>query len=422
MLNRENIRQMVEEFGPDGYLKLQAQMLGMTADGRIAYNADGKAELRESVTLPNGHTIPRKNPREFHVRQMWEGLVGPVEQTIEYAMDQVGLIEIPRKFQEAISSGIFPSAVGQLIAVEVIAAFDAVSTIGDSLARTVPSSLRGERMVGMTHLQGPKVVVEGEPYQDSTFGERYVTTDEFKKGRLLSVTEELVTFDQTGEILRRAGMLGEAAAQERELTIVRGVADVRSGDRVYRPTGSAEQLYSAGNNNLLATATPLVDWTDIDEALQYHADNVSDDREVDDNMGAQPIILGRTDLLVSNKLNMTARRIVNATEVRGTAGTNEELIAANPLAGMGIQVFSSAYLDRAAADAADDQYTDSDDWFIGDFQKQFIWKEIWPLSTSRAPAQSMANFERDILAQFKVRYYGGINAIAEQYVIQVNAV
>lgn len=402
MLRRDAVRSIVEERGPEGYLKWQDALL----EGR---NPD------------TGKEVPKKRPRDFSLRALWEGLVGPVDETLPYAMAlRGGYIETPQRFEEQVASSAFPSATGQLVARQVIEGYESSPTIGDQLVDTVSSNMRGERMVGFTHLQGPKVVQELDEYEESSFAEKFVTTEEFKKGRLLSISEEAVFFDQTGEILRRAGMLGDAAAQERELTIVRGVADVRSTQRVYRPQGTAEQLYSAGNNNLLATATPLADWTDIDEALQHHADNISDDRQADDGPGAQPIVLARTDLLVSNGLRFTARRIVNATEVRGTSG-NEETISSNPIADLGVRVFSSPYLDRAAADAADDQYDDADDWFIGDFQRQFIWKEIWPLQTFRAPAQNPEQWRRDIVAAFKVRYYGGINAVDERYVIKVNA-
>lgn len=408
-MRRDAIRELVEQHGggrsgQEAYLQVQRELL----EGREV----------------NGRRIKRR-PEDFSIRALWEGLVGPVEETLGYAMGgRAGFIEVPTHLEEAVSSSAFPSAVGQLISTRVIDGYEGFDGIGDELVETMPSRLRNERVVGFTTLQGPKEVGELESYEESHFGEKYVTTQEAKKGRLLSVSEEAVFFDQTGQILRRAQTLGQLAAQERERVIVRGVADVNSNERVYRPSGTAEQLYSSGNNNLLSTATPLNDWTDIQEVLTFHAENVTDDREPDDHMGAQPILWTPRVLLTSVKKAGDAARAIAATTVRGTPGSNEELESTNPLNLIvpgGITPLSSPFLDQAASASADDQFDDSDDWFLGDPRRQFVWKEIWPLQTFRAPAQNDEQFERDVVARFKVRYYGGINALDHRMVVKVNA-
>lgn len=394
MMRRDAIRTMLTEHGPEGYLKVQALLL-------------------EGRTLPNGRR-ERARPEDFSLRSLWEGLVGPVEETLGYVQDQVGYVEMP--LRESVGTSAFPSAVGQLISAKVIEGYDTVGFIGDELVTVVPSKLRGERMVGFTSLQGVKDVEEHESYQDSTFAEKFVTTTEQKRGRILSVTEEAVFFDQTGQVLQRAQNLGLSARENKERRIIRGVADVASTVRVYRPSGTAEALYTAGNNNLLSTATPLVDWTDIQEVLAFHATNVRDDREPDDTTATQPIAWMPTILLTAVELAGVAARIVNAVEDRQnnmiTAGVARQLVP-------GIRALSSPYLD--AAQGAD-QWDDASDWLLGAFQRQFIYKEIWPLQTFRAPAQNEEDFNRDVVARFKVREYGDVNAVEERMVIKVNAV
>jgi hypothetical protein len=417
MLKRDGIRALVKEHGYGGYLKLQAQMLGMDERGRVPRDKDGKSQFRESVQLPNGITMPRKSPREFSIKALWEGLVGPVEETLpgQTAQDQVGLVETDNRYIEAVSSGAFPSAVGQLIAAEVIEAYEMTDGfIGDELVRPFNSSLRGERVIGFTGAQGPKVVVEGEPYQDATFGEKFVGTRETKRGRLISVTEEAVFFDQTGQMLDRAQMIGEAARQDRERRIVQGCIDYDSGDAIYAPGGTAEQLYAAGNNNLRTTAV-LADWTDIQETMQYHALNVTDDREPDDEGAAQPLTWIPRILLTSLELAGTAAMVVQ------TGSTALTTTVANPLnliLSTGIRALASPFIDVATGG---DQWDDNSDWFLGDFQKQFRYKTIWPLQTFRAPAMNDQQFERDVLARFKVREYGDVLAVDERWVVKCDA-
>ena len=64
---------------------------------------------------------------------------------------------------------------------------------------------------------------------------------------------------------------------------------------------------------------------------------------------------------------------------------------------------------------------DATTWFMGDFQEQFFWKEIWPLQVFKAQPNSIMEFERDVVARFKVRYFGGIFAVDQRYVVKNTA-
>lgn len=395
MIRRDWIREAVEEHGPVGYLQLQESLLN-------------------GVNPVDGSKIKPVPASDFSIRALWEGLVGPVEDTLQFVQNHMGYVEMP--VMEAVTSSAFPSAVGQLISRSVIDGYaDEAGFIGDQLVSTMDSRLRGERIVGFTSLQGPKPVQEGMTYEESSFTEKYVTSRETKRGRLLSVTEEAVYFDQTGQILNRAMQLGFMSRQERERRIIRAVIDADSGEAVYQPSGAAEQLYSAGNNNLLSTATPLVDWTDIQEVLTFHATNITDDRQADDGIPAQPLVWMPRILLTATELAGVAARIVSAVEDRQnnmiTGGMARQIVP-------GIRALSSPFIDNATDG---DQWDDGSDWFLGDFQRQFKYKQIWPLQTLRAPAQNDEQFERDIVARFKVREYGDVVAVDERWVIKVNA-
>jgi hypothetical protein len=239
------------------------------------------------------------------------------------------------------------------------------------------------------------------------------------------VTEEAIFFDQTGQILLRAQRLGEMTAEEREQTILAGVVDVGASAAgykdVYRPSGSATTLYSTANLNYQSTVTALQDWTDVDEVLQYAANNLKDDRAI--VAERLPITFMPKVLLTARKRAATAARIIAATTVRvgntATAGgVQEESAAIISQIAPGLMPMTSPLLDFFAG-ISGSRYTQSDDWFLGDFQRQFIWQEIWPLQTLRSRQDDEAAFRRDIVARFKVRYYGGIAAIDNKYVIKV---
>lgn len=404
-----DIRSMVQEHGAQGFVQVLAECL----QGR-----DGQ-----------GNQIPKLRPESVSIKALFEGIVGPCEDHLPSLAQGRGAFNYI-EMQESVDSTMFPSATGVLIAAKVIEGYNSPGMIGDQLVTTMSSKLKSERIVGFTSLEGPQEVPEGMPYQESSFGEKYVTTQTAKKGRILEITEEAIYFDQTGQVLMRAQRLGEQTAEERELTILAGVVDVGSGAAgirdVYLPSGVATPLYSTTNANLAgsSSAIALVNWTDIDETMQFHATNIKDDRAV---AGERlPIVWMPKVLLTGRGLAGTAAYILNSTQVTMQPGATDASVqqwTPNPLGGLvpGLRALSSPLIDYLAG-LTGSRYNDARDWFLGDFAKQFIWQEIWPLQTLRSRQDDEPAFRRDVVARFKVRYYGGIAALDHRYVVKVNAV
>lgn len=322
-----------------------------------------------------------------------------------------------------VGTNLFQVVTGELIGRKVIEGYeDDSGFIGDKLVTVMPSRWRNQKIAGFKALAGPAEVPEGHPYEESSFEEKYVATEEAKQGRILSINEELIAFDQTGEINRRAMALGYYLRQERERTIVRAVtdADVAAGKYVYRPGGSGQQLYKAngsnrnwvGVGNTTSTdydaAVPLVDWTDVEEVLSYRATEVRDDR-IDGTQ--RPIVAPVKQMLIPENLRGTARSIVNSTQITVTSGDNQTTFA-NPIQNL-VEVLSSPFIDEQGGQALND-------WYIGDFKRQFVWTEIWPVQTFLQRNESHAAFDRDVILRVKVRYYGGISAVDTPFVTKVD--
>jgi hypothetical protein len=392
-----SLRTLIESHGPAGFYQKVCELLNekqLTPDDFSYY------ELADACgVLPHLRSL-----REFAVA------------------DQ----PVPRLLSEAnpgVSTNLFQVVTGELIGRKVIEGYeDDSGFIGDKLVTVMPSRLRNAKIAGFKALAGPTEVPEGHPYEESTFEEKYVTTQESKQGRILSVNEELVAFDQTGEINRRAMALGYYLRQERERTIVRAVtdADAASGKHVYRPGGTGEALYNANGSNRnyvgvgnttspdFDAAVPLEDWTDIEEVLQYRATEVKDDRIDGDQ---RPIVAPARHLLVPEALRGTSRSIVHATEISVSTADGETRFA-NPVHGM-VEVLSSPFIDEQGGAA-------TSDWYLGDFRRQFVWTEIWPVQTFLQRADSESAFERDVVLRVKARYFGGISAVDTVFVTKVD--
>ncbi len=155
------------------------------------------------------------------------------------------------------------------------------------------------------------------------------------------------------------------------------------------------------------SAVPLTDWQDIEQILHFRATQVKDDRIDGDQ---RPIVAPARQVLVPEKLRGTARSIVHSTEIR-VSSDNGDMRFANPLHGT-LEVLSSPFIDEQGGSA-------TSDWYLGDFRRQFIWTEIWPVQTFLQRSESEAAFERDVVLRVKARYYGGVSAVDTVFVTKV---
>lgn len=313
-----------------------------------------------------------------------------------------------------IGSSLFQTITAELIARQVTAGFEnAAGFIADQLVTVSPTKNAATKLVGMTALQGGLTVPEGQEYPESAWNEKSVGAKETKVGRILSISEELIWSDQTGEINRRAQGLGFFVRQTRERAIIRGITDADSADYAYRPivagvvtptqlyktNGSQYNWIGSGNttSSSFNAAVPLVDYTDVDFARRYRATEVKDDRG---DEGKRAIMMQAPVLLVPESLRATANRICNATEIRDIQSATTT-VAANPHSE--ITPLSSPFIDEQGGQAVND-------WYLGDPKKQFVWTEIWPVGVFVQDRNSPASFERDVAVRLKVRYWGGISA------------
>lgn len=393
----QSLRGLVESLGAEGFYQ---KVCGLLNERKIAVDDFSYLELAEAC-----------------------GVLPDLRRLNEMASPVSSPVHALRESNPGVGSNLFQVVTGELIGRKVIEGYeDDSGFIGDKLVAVMPSRLRNQKIAGFKALAGPTEVAEGHPYEESTFEEKYVTTVESKQGRILTINEELIAFDQTGEINRRAMALGYYLRQERERTIVRGVtdADASSGTYIYRPSGAGQSLYQTdgsnrnwvGSGNTTSTgfnaAVPLVDWTDIDTVLQYRATEVTDDR-IDGT--SRPIVMPVKHLLVPENLRGTAMSIANSTQVTVTSGSNETTFA-NPIHGL-VEVLSSPFIDEQGGQAVND-------WYVGDFGRQFVWTEIWPVQTFLQRADSESAFDRDVVLRVKVRYYGGISAVDTAFVTKVD--
>jgi hypothetical protein len=315
------------------------------------------------------------------------------EQALQHIMDSVAEGKVaPEEYRlpdlyEALDSTAFPKATAALIHKKVIDGYDIIPTIGDQLVTTVPSSLKQETIVGFNAAEGPRQVLEGMPYEDSGISEKYVTITNRKFGRLISVTEEAIMFDQTGQLLQRAYQIGKKAAYYREKEIVEAVID--SNTTSYYPSGTATDFYSSTNGNTVSGGSGAINTT----SLQLVKDKIN--LQTDSNGDYVLINQAGMILLVPPELEVEAFELLTATGT-GVRGTDYFPVP-NYFKGR-FTVLSSPFL------------TTSTSWYLGDFKEDFWWTEVYPIQIQQKKSDE-DKFHRDVVAHYKVRYFGRCGAV-----------
>lgn len=349
--------------------------------------SNGFADLIESLVRKDSNGKRKMEPREFSMKAMHEAFINE-KGGVLWAGDRV------ERIAESVDSTAFAKATGALINQKVIDGYDIPGLIGDSLMTIIPSSLKIETIVGFTASDTPEEVLEGMPYPDSSMSEKYVTVTNVKRGRIITLTEETILFDQTGQILNRAFGIGEKIRLEREKIIVEAVIEKTTGAS-YFPSGASTTLYDNSTNSNLAASNPFgtAGLSAAIVKLMSFTDSNSD-----------PIMVPPPwDVLIPKQLLPNAKSMFDS-ELDPDTAENTSNVHRGEFAPK-----TSVFL------------TSSSSWWIGNFKKQFIYTEVWPIQVLSQPAGLDAAFHRDMRYAHKVRMYGGIAAADTVYVVENNA-
>lgn len=302
--------------------------------------------------------------------------------------------------QEAIVSYSFPKITGELVNAKVIDGYEGIQLIGDQLVTTIPARHRVETFAGFTAVDSPDEVGETEEYSQTSLTEKYVQITSKKYGEMIYISEEMIYFDQTGQIINRASEIGRLAAQWRERLILRAIQDLDT--TAYYPSGTATAVYSAANDNLIST-NPFGE--SGMEGLKIRMQRQKSDAlgHADDNF----VFINPADLkvLVPADLEVEAMQLANSVLVPESAEN-----AVNVFKGM-FTTLSSPYISVQSATT----------WYAGDFKRDAVWAEIWPLQTIAMRPGSSVEFTRDIKSAMKTRFFGGAGFLDTKHVYKCTA-
>lgn len=316
-----------------------------------------------------------------------------------------------RLVESAVDTSAFSNITGQIVYSQVLEAWQDPAFIGDQLCTTIPTQFSGEKIPGVSGLgDEAEVVNEGGEYPLVGNSEEWIETPETtKRGFVVPVTKEAIFFDRTGLVLQRASETARWLRINKEKRILDVALGVVSA---YKRNGMTTAIATYNDNSgthdwdNLAATNALVDWTDVENAMLLF------DGVTDPNTG-EPISVMPRQIVVPSALLMTARRVVNATEIRfgDGASATTQTIAANPIGSL--EIVSNPWVKARTSSATT--------WFLGDFRRAFAYMENWPITTVQAPVNSEMEFTRDIVSRFKVSERGAAAVIEPRYVVKCTA-
>lgn len=366
------------------------------------------------------HKLPNSaRPEEVSLRQLAEAVHGydfveefynpnngfdfGSRQLVESAVDPTAFLNI----------NTFNLAVAGLVNAKIIEAFTNPAYIGIGLVHVEPTTMNGQKMIGVGRMTPPTKAAmgrkPGERHAEVGMTEMYQTTPETVEDALkVSVTKEATFFDLTGDVLRRANEVGDSPAYQREKDIADMFLGVSSG---YNFNGTSYNTYQTASPFINDHSNPFSDQNDIDEARQ--------------------LFVGMTDPITGREIQVTGINILcmPARELKfreSLFGTNVQIgtqlnsnfpsrwtQTGNMINQVGggtytLTPLTAIWYNRAtAADGLNLSASNAKEyWWVGDYPKAFYWMQNWDLQTWQASADELTMKDQGLVAVYGANHRG----------------
>jgi len=321
-----------------------------------------------------------------------------------------------KELYEAVNTSQFPIITGELLSKKVMQGFNEYPGIADQLVTKFTSKLKTDTIPGAFLKGDLEDIPEGGGYPHSgDIEEFYVTIGGAKRGEILDITDEAIRFDQTGLIMLKASKFGQRAAKDREKSVIYTIMDATVDGKnyyAYYPAGTRTALFRSSNGTSSGVGggvlyanqitNVLAEYTDLDAAEALFTLIMDENADPIDVMSSNMI------LLTSRSLKGTASRLTRNQVLPAISGTSIGMREDNPY--YQLKTLFSPWIDKGNSGLF---------WYYGDFKRQYLEKVVIPLQIlTRKDDKNEAAWERDVIAQYKVRRFSKVGSIDHRYVVE----
>jgi phage major head subunit gpT-like protein len=285
------------------------------------------------------------------------------------------------KLQEAVSESAMPQLLRFGVQNFLFDGYASVPVIYPDLVRVVASGGAEELYAPLYGAELPAQLAAGQEYGDSRLLGLDVHVPNQKYGRLLSIERELIEDDRTGQIVTRAGQMGERMRYVEEKTVI---AAIKAGGTQGYNTTIGNTPASPG----LLSGPGLIA---ADQAMQ----------EITDPLGNLMLVMPDT-LLVSPSDKFNAAMLLNSalqpsvpgasgqTANTATSGLTGWTMTVNPLQGL-YNLKVSRFLNTS--NGLDGTHGS---WFLLEAKKSIVFQDRTALQVMQEAVNSGGSFDRDV--------------------------
>lgn len=329
-------------------------------------------------------------------------------------MADTGLHEGLKESVSPVKLSAFTNITGNLILKAGLESYKSEEFIGEKLVTEYQSADDNERIIGVQPIDDNAIIIpEDGEYPTVKLGEDYIDTPKsVKRGARIGLTRELIFFDRTGKLIEMAQEVGKRVGVNKEIRILRTVLGI---DNTFSRKGVTRNTYvaSADPRINMISSLELLDYSQIETAEQAF------NAYVDDRTTGEPINVMPDTLLVTKYKEWTAHRIAEAREIRiatNTAAT--QTYGPNPAAGK-FKVLSNRWLQWVLVNHGSISATNARNyWYYGNFKNAFKYKTIFPFAMVAASPSHDADFDRDVLMQWKASERGAPVIVAPWHALK----
>lgn len=351
----------------------------------------------------NSSTIPIE---EFSIKELAEALIPNGDEFVRRCDPRNHKTSIDlREAQGYLDTTVFSKLTSQLLFNRVRDRFNDPIFTMSQLVETIPSRLAEERFPGVADPvdNASGTVLEGEPIPHTTMDDDEVSSAKTEKRALIvAVTKEAVFFDRTAQLMARAAKVGTTLGRRKEKQINKTIWDV-TGSKGFIYNGTTYSIYYTsggfGAVNKL-NGNELLTWDDIDESHQLFVGMKDPITGESVEVTPRHIVVMPAKAMLAN----TILRAITVSSVGPTAARATTTVASNPVSGLDVYTTVHGYNEVVASgvSAADARKY----WLHGDITEAFGYIENWPITVSRSPDNSDADFYQDVVFAVKASERG----------------
>lgn len=380
-----------------------ARPLAELYESQLSEAQGNVAQALKSTAVMTGKLLEKgvAKPEDVNIRDCFEVFVQPLLKEAGKSFDPMyGDYD---EIREEVVSSQFPYATNKLISPTMTSQYELdVADIMPLVSETT-SNHPDETVAGTTAGDSPRYTEEAMPYPESGLGEKRVSIKNFKFGHTLSLTTEMVRFDQTGELLKRARNVGSRTADVVEEFICNRITDT-AWSEIHEATSQA--FVQDGTRRAL-----------------YSSDHSAWDVQTNDNLvqsgtGGVPSITQVKSMvnLLKGQKDIKGKPVrVRPQIVFGHAQLEEDFD----------QFFTAQEFDIDSGERNKNRYRgkykiitsqfapDSTEWFMGDFARQFRLQWVWK---PKVTVDRTGDPRRDILVSYYSNFYAGVGAEDHRFV------